>query len=222
MDIFLKVLLFLHIAGGVLSLTSGALAIAAAKGHKLHKSSGKIFFICMLVVTSSAFIISILKTIPFLLYISVFSFYQNYMGYRAQRNKSLAPSPADWFVLGLAAINTVFMIGSLMPVLMVFGCISLALVIGNLRTNFSLLKKNAPPPQAWLKRHIGMMMGAYIATVTAFIVVNSNLFAALNLPQWLPWLLPSALLAPLSVYFTRKYTSRNKRKATSPKSQAAS
>lgn len=47
-------LLPLHILAGLLALTSGAVAMTATKGGKLHRKSGMIFVIAMLVMTSSA------------------------------------------------------------------------------------------------------------------------------------------------------------------------
>ncbi|MES2679075.1 MAG: DUF2306 domain-containing protein [Bacteroidota bacterium] len=206
MEIVLRVLLFTHILFGVLALTSGCAAIAVKKGGKTHRLAGKIFFYSMLGVTASAFIISVAKNNGFLLMIAVFSFYQNYMGYRAIKNKGLIPSSLDWMVLFCAAVNTFFMIWSMNIVLMVFGGISLFLVLGNLRINLKTKRKEVLHPLRWLKLHIGMMMGAYIAAITAFVVVNAGIFAFLNLPEWLPWLLPTLILVPLMGYLTKKYT----------------
>ncbi|HOZ86903.1 MAG TPA: DUF2306 domain-containing protein [Bacteroidia bacterium] len=208
MEKVLRVLLIIHILSGLISLTSGCIAMAVKKGDKTHRLSGKIFFCSMLGVAASALIISLAKNNGFLLMIAIFSFYQNYMGYRAIKNKSLRPSPSDWLVLICGAVNTFFMISSMNIVLMVFGGISFFLVARNLSTNLKTKRGQTLQPLSWLKLHIGMMMGAYIATITAFVVVNSRFFASLNLPQWLPWLFPTLLLVPLMGYFTKKYTSK--------------
>jgi hypothetical protein len=144
-----------------------------------------------------------------LLFIAIFSFYQNYMGYRALKEKSLEPLPIDWLVLIVGSVNALFMLCSFNIVLMVFGTINLLLVSGNFRVNILLGRKKALPPLTWLKRHIGMMIGAYIATVTAFIVVNDKWFVSPLVPSWLPWLLPTIVLGPLIVYFTKKFTGKN-------------
>lgn len=58
---------------------------------------------------------------------------------------------------------------------------------------------------AWLSNHIQRMMGTYIASLTAFLVVNSSIF-----PQFIPsfvfWLLPGFIVGPLIGRFVKKYT----------------
>jgi len=204
-DITLKILLVIHIISGFLTLLNGCISIAVKKGGKVHRLAGKIFFFSMLGVTVTALVISIAKNNQFLLLIAIFSFYQTYMGFRAVKDKSLKPSKLDRIVLFFGALNTFFMIYSMHIVLMIFGGIGLFLVVGNLRVNLLVQRKKNLPQLSWLKRHIGMMMGSYISTVTAFVVVNSGLFASLHVARWLPWLLPSVTLFPWIVYFTRKY-----------------
>ena len=214
MEQTLRLLLILHIASGILSLLSGCLAILAPKGKKLHRASGSVFFYGMLGVTVSAIFISVAKSNSFLLMIGIFSGYQNLAGYRAIKNKSLQPAWHDWAMLILSAINTFFMIYSMNIVLMVFGGISCFQVIGHFRENILLARGGKLGPLSWLKRHIGMMVGAYIAAITAFVVVNAHFFAGLGIPEWLPWLLPSAILGPLIGVYMRRYTGRNRKQAT--------
>ena len=54
--------------------------------------------------------------------------------------------------------------------------------------------------KAWLYRHIGKMSGAYIATVTAFLVTNIHF-----LPSTIVWLAPTVIGTPLIAYTIRKY-----------------
>lgn len=49
---------WIHIIAGMLALASGAVALYAAKGSKLHRKSGMIFVIAMLVMTSTAVVIA--------------------------------------------------------------------------------------------------------------------------------------------------------------------
>ncbi len=49
---------WIHIIAGALALVSGAIALYAAKGSTLHRRSGMIFVIAMLVMTSSAVLIA--------------------------------------------------------------------------------------------------------------------------------------------------------------------
>jgi type IV secretory pathway component VirB8 len=44
------------------------------------------------------------------------------------------------------------------------------------------------------------MIGAYIASITAFLVVNNTI-----LPGVVAWLLPTAVLVPVLIKWSRKY-----------------
>jgi hypothetical protein len=60
----------------------------------------------------------------------------------------------------------------------------------------------------WWYTHIGRMLGSYIAANTAFLVINSRHFHV-GLPAWFWWLLPGAVIGPISViwiaYYRRKF-----------------
>lgn len=51
---------WIHIAAGVISITSGAIALVAFKGGPLHRRSGMVFVYAMLALTSSAVVIAAL------------------------------------------------------------------------------------------------------------------------------------------------------------------
>lgn len=206
MELIYKGALMLHIASGFTALLMGLVALISKKGQKTHKRSGMIFFISMLGVSFSALFMSYLKPSVFLFHIGIFALYQNVSGYRATRNKSLKPAIFDWAMLLISAVNSVMMIVTLNIVLVVFGFISASLVFGELRIYITHLRNREVPKLQWLTQHIGMMIGTYIATSTAFVVVNvSNVN-----PSWLPWILPTVFGVPLIVYFTRKYVPSKK------------
>ena len=56
----------------------------------------------------------------------------------------------------------------------------------------------------WLREHIIRLTAAYIATLTAFIVVNQNHFPE-TIPEVVYWLLPTVILTPLIFKWVRKY-----------------
>lgn len=206
MEVFLKVLLVLHIICGFASLVSGCIAILTRKGSRVHRGAGKVFFYNMLGVSITAVGISFSRWNSFLLMIGIFAFFQNYSGYRSVKNKSLKPTKADRVVLLMAAINSVFMLLSMKPVLMVFGLISTLLIAGDIKTFIKTSRNEQLNKNQWLIRHIGMMLGTYIATFTAFLVVNVRHFE----PAWLPWLLPTFVFTPLIAYWTRRYSVKPK------------
>jgi len=54
-------MILLHIIGGLLGLTSGAVALSARKGGKLHRRSGIIFVYAVLVLSASGAVMAALK-----------------------------------------------------------------------------------------------------------------------------------------------------------------
>ena len=207
MNIIIQIALIAHIASGSVSLLTGLIAILSPKGNKIHRTAGKIFFYSMLLVSASAITISLLKGGSFLLMIGLFAFFLTYSGYRSVKNKEFNNTSLDWFVLAIAACNSIAMLLSFNIILVVFGCLSTFLVIGDLRIFIQKMRNRPIGRQQWIVRHIGMMVGAYIATSTAFLVVNVTNFE----PAWLPWLMPTFLGVPVIIYWIRKKTSSRRR-----------
>lgn len=96
------------------------------------------------------------------------------------------------------------MIQTLNTFLLVFGIIQVKLGIQMVLTFYRIYSTKELHPKAWLKQHIGMMMGSFIATITAFLVVNINWIY----PEWIVWLSPTIILVPVMMFWTRKFTAR--------------
>ncbi len=201
MEKFSSIALIFHVISGFSALLFGLIAIVTKKGKKTHKKTGLIFFYSMLVVSISGLLVSLIRDNQFLFFISIFTFFMNYFGYRSIVNKNLTYNKLDYFVLIISALNTILMIYTLNIILLVFGGISLSLVINEIRIIFRIRKNEQLPKLTWLRRHIGMMIGTYIATSTAFLIVNVNDFE----PAWIPWLAPTFILSPLIFYFSKKF-----------------
>jgi len=201
-----KILLVLHIATGFIALITGFLAIVSRKGGRLHNRSGSIFFWCMVTVSLTAVVLSALRGNAFLLHIGLFALYQAHGGWRSIRNKALLPAAQDWVMLAIGGINGLWMLSTLNPVLLVFGGIGVSLAISDIRTFVHTTRGGKAGPKAWLQRHIGMMMGTYIATTTAFLLTALR---SLDLGI-IVWLAPTVLGVPFIVYATRRYTGSKK------------
>lgn len=202
MEILSSTSLYLHIASGYLALVTGSVIMLLKKGNGQHKKIGIVFYVAMNAVVVSALLLSLLKWNLFLLHVAIFVAYQNIAGRRSITDKTLNPRFVDYFILLSAALNAIFMLKSLNGVLIVFGSISAFLVINDLRIYYTLRKESPLPKMAWLRRHIGMMMGAYIGAFTAFLTVNVHFVR----PEWIVWIGPTVLFVPLMTYFTNKYT----------------
>jgi len=146
---------------------------------------------------------------PFLLAIGVFSLYLLISGYRALGYKtSTAKLHFDQLVSSIMLLAGIFMIilpilsaGKLNIVLTVFGSIGIFSGIRDLRLyqNPQNLKKN------WLKLHLGNMMGAFIASCTAFLVVNDFL------PSLVGWLGPTVIGSFYIAYWNIKLKKKKKK-----------
>lgn len=196
----------LHISAGATALFVGPGAMLTVKGARWHRIWGKIYVGAMTVVAVTAIPMAVYHPNPFLQMIAVFSFYLAFSGWRMLRRRKVGAvegprSPADW---GDAALCVIALLGGLAllaggarallagntfgTVSLVFGVIGLVLAAADGREVWQP-RRNA---EKRIGAHIGRMGGAYIATVTAFCVVNVRF-----LPPVLVWLLPTLVGLPL-------------------------
>lgn len=206
MDNLYLITLITHIISGYTALTIGAVVIFARKGNRVHRLLGRIFYFAMLGVALTSIGLSVYKELLFLFHIALFVLYQTYAGFRSVRDKTLFPAMGDYFILIMAFINGIFMLKSLIPVLMIFGAINMFLIYMDLRIYYSMIKKTEIKKLTWLARHIGMMIGSYIAAITAFLVVNIN---GTGHYFWIVWLGPTLVLVPVIRFFVNKYTKKS-------------
>ena len=206
MELTFRVFLFIHIISGTVGLLSGTLNMINKKGNKLHKKIGLFFFYGMLINGISALVVACIHFNIFLFIVGVFSIY---MVSTAQRflflrgiHAGQKPKNGDWIVtISMLFFGLCFMIygGTLVAfsknfgvVLLVFGIISLLMV----KQDIAIYRGNIKNTNYWLLIHISRMVGTYIASITAFLVVNNTM-----LPGLVVWLAPGVLLTPLIFYW---------------------
>lgn len=204
-----KTLLVIHIIAGSIGLFTGSINIIRKKGDKPHRLVGKFFFYGMLLNAIAGFVMSILHNNLFLLIIAVFSFYLTVTGqrflYLKKLHKGQKPKRVDWIVTITMILFALFFIiygvililnqNNFGIVLIIFGLISLLMA----KTDITIYKGNIKHVNYWLLIHIQRIIGAYIAALTAFLVVNNT-----YLPPIVAWLLPTAILTPLIIYWSKK------------------
>lgn len=188
--------LIIHIIGGAVALLSGLLAMFAQKRRGLHSKSGLVYAISMFVVAISAIIVSLQKDLLFLLLVGFFSLYLVSSAWRSLYQFT-AKSPLnpllDYVIIFSGWITAGYMLFIGVKALLksnffglvpgVFGVIIILLSVGYLNR-----LRNKGPRKEWLRGHISGMGGAYIATLTAFLVVNVQFQ-----PAWVLWLLPTVV-----------------------------
>src|SRR5690606_9577998 len=130
-------------------------------------------------------------------------------------NKNQKPKIIDWtLTLSMLLAGVLFMgLGTLNLlhsnffglVFITFGFLGLLFV----RHDFKNYNGKSNIINYWLSEHLQRMIGAFIVSSTAFLVVNAK-----YLPNYIPimvyWLLPTIILTPLIIKWARKYEVKKK------------
>jgi hypothetical protein len=191
-----------HILAGFTAFFIAPVPLLTAKGGKTHRRWGKIYFWAMAVTAATAMVLALWRSILFLAFIAVFSFYFAFRGYRVLSRKSPlqgeGPGAVDWAAAVLAGLGSMALIvlGVVRPgpvwvrlsvVAIVFGVIGVTLAASD------IWQFMHPPADKnfWWYAHMAGMIGSYIAAVSAFSVVNFQF-----LPTAVRWLWPSAIGVP--------------------------
>jgi len=219
-DTLITTLRWTHILAGTLALGLAPLAMLSVKGGRAHRRWGKIYFWSMAVVAATAVVMALWRPQIFLALLAVFSFYMAFTGYRTLSRKRPAQGQGPT-ALDCAAALVTFVVSASMVVLgliqpgaagqrlgivpVVFG------VLGMVLAGLDIGKFVRPPADrnAWWFAHMGGMLGSYIATVSAFSVVNFTF-----LPTAVRWLWPTVIGAPLIAVWITYYRIRFRRVPT--------
>ena len=163
-------LLWLHVAGGSVALLIGPVPMLARKGGHLHRRAGLVFCTAMGCSAASAFVLALAVHSNLLLTIAVLTAFLILSGVRAAAfRRGKHPVWLDEVsCLLLAGFGVWLLWRSTVPqdvTGLFFGAGSLILAARQWQ------QQRAARPD-WLLAHIAGMGGAYVATVTAFLVVN--------------------------------------------------
>lgn len=197
------IILAIHIIAGSIALLSGTLAMIFPKGLRKHRLSGQSFSVSMLVTSSSAILLGLLNPSGFLMAVGLFTLYLVISGWvwsHSQPNRHKKFLLRGMGLMGIAFTLLMFyrawqLGGGAASILLVFGGILLILSIGD----FTIPKRE----HGYVFRHAGRMGGAYIAAVTAFLVVNLTF-----VPNIIVWLGPTIVGSIVLSILINKTTSR--------------
>lgn len=206
-----------HIAAGTLAFIGGFVAIVAPKGKRLHKKVGLVYVCSMLIVALTAVLMSLVKTelLTFFVPLSFFTLQLTLGGWLALERKKIRPNSEyripllDWIIVVTALVAGVIFVGlgvwrwmqggTMGIVSAVFGVIGVVRAVSDIRLFRNIERGGKPERMEWWFAHLGGMLGAYIATVTAVLVVNGTF-----LPPLVRWLAP-AVIGGIGIFVWTRY-----------------
>ncbi len=197
-----QVLLGLHVFGGGLALIVGIVPMLARKGGRLHRRAGLVFCGAMGCSAVSAFVLALIVHSDLLLTIAVLTTFLIMSGMRAAAFHRIArPGRIDGISCLLLAGFGVWLLWRSTSALDVtglfFGAGSLILA----SRQWQLLHASHPD---WLLVHIAGMGGAYVATITAFLVVNLTF-----LPKPVTFIVPTIIGTAMIIWASVRHTRRH-------------
>jgi uncharacterized membrane protein len=203
-----QVFLIAHIAGGTTALATGTLILAARKGDRKHRILGKVFALSMLLTGVCSLVLSILHPNDFLFSVGLFSIYLTATGWLHLRPEGhVAGLRREWvhgillagLVVGSAHLARVGIAKTM--VRDTFAWVDFAFAGGGFLFAWQDFRRRASRTRTGrLAFHLQRMTGAYISALTAFLVVNARGRYSI----W-PWLLPTLVLTPLILKWSRRY-----------------
>ncbi|HUM53320.1 MAG TPA: hypothetical protein PK431_15965 [Chitinophagales bacterium] len=214
MEQTIQILIYIHAFFGGIGLITGMISIFVKKGSFKHKKTGKIFSISMIISSMISLVVARMPNHEnlFLFLIGIFTIYMILAGNRALTLRNKIKSKADWIdklVSGTMLLTSICMlvigiIGMVQKIdnsvlYIFFGGFGAFMTIRDFQTFKTFTEKK----NAWLINHLGRMIGALIASVTAFLV------AGLNIKALIVWILPTILGTVYIIYWSRKFKDSN-------------
>jgi uncharacterized membrane protein len=166
--------LFLHIAGGIVGLISGWIALFTRKGGRLHRKAGVVFGISMLIMAASGGYISLLRASWLNVLAGTFTFYLVLTAWLTVKRKQQELGRAEYalLALGLAVGIGGWLLAARMPnpgtaiAFRVFGTVALLACAGDIR----MLLRGGLSGAPRLARHLWRMCIALFIATASFLV----------------------------------------------------
>ncbi len=216
MDNFHSLIRILHVAAGVGTLVVGPVAIwFNFRRPRQHRLFGQVFQWSMAWVCLSALFGFAMRPekpfFQFLAGIALFTILGVAKAVRSMRfrMRRAQPGPADTFIIWSAFLTGLAMVGTGVFYFTKEGGLTLGILFTAFGLGTALLGRDYrrviskgpnADPRLWYRKHVSGMMGAFIASNTAFLVNTTSEW----LHPLLQFLLPTVLLVPVIMYFTKK------------------
>ena len=196
MENFIKILIYIHAFFGGIGLIAGTVIMFAKKGNQLHLKAGKIFSVGMLISTILSFIVCAFPNHhnSFLVLIGIFTIYMILLGNRVTKyKKKNYKNSVDQYISYIMFLAGCLMVGVAIYTQLMYGNLPVLFIIFGLLSAFMASRdfkfyKNPENHKKWMMSHVGKMVGAYISSVTAFIVAGLGLGE-----NFYAWILPTVI-----------------------------
>lgn len=212
MEYLFNSFLIIHIICSTIGLLSGTMSMVLKKGNNFHRKIGQVYYFTMLIGGLSSMVLSAIHRNVFLFLLGIFTVYLIITGkrYLSFKNADHKCNKFDW----LHSI-AMFLVAGTLVILGIyrsidrneFGVIFIFFGLLGLRfssTDYTYFRGKSKVINFWLTVHLQRFIGSYIAALTAFLVVNAK-YIPKTIPFWVVWLLPSIILIPVILRWTRKY-----------------
>ncbi len=218
MHTFYLIFIYIHIAGGTAGLIAGAIAASVKKGSRVHNGSGKVYFYGMLMASLAALVVSWMPHHHnlFLFAVGGFTLYMIASGYRViYLKRQLKTSTTPFTIIDYAISFFAVAFGGFLIMIAILGikdgntfgivpAVFGAICLNYARLDYLLFTGSKTLKNSWISNHITRMMGALIATYTAFLVVNVHIQQ-----NWILWLLPTVVGSVLISRFLKKFAPKS-------------
>lgn len=213
MEQTIRILIYIHAFFGGIGLLTGIISLAVKKGSVNHRRSGIVFSYAMVISSLLSLFVARLPGHEnlFLFLIGIFTIYMVLAGNRALTLKSKIKTAADWkdkaISGGMLIVSVIMLVIGVIGMVQNAGNSVLYLFFGAFGAfmtlkDFQTFKTFTQKKNAWLISHLGRMVGALIASVTAFLV------AGLNIPTVTIWMAPTIVGTAYIIYWNRKLKSK--------------
>lgn len=210
MEQTITILIYIHAFFGGLGLFTGFISILVKKGGSTHKKVGKVFTYSMLISSLLSLLIALMPNHEntFLFLVGIFTIYMILSGNRAltfnPKYKTKADTVDKIISIGMLIIALIMLSLGILGVIQKIENSILYLFFGILGSfmatnDFKIYRTFKERKNARILSHIGRMVGALIASFTAFLV------AGLHIGSTMVWIAPTIVGTAYIIFTSRKY-----------------
>lgn len=212
MSLITDLVIWVHISIGVVAVGAGLGALTTRKGGHRHRRFGRAYVYGVSLVAGSGIILASLHWSPFLLLVSVFSFYLAFSGYRVlSQKRNGQPTAIDWAAASLTLATGFAIAGFVLlgyqgwlvssTTLPKFFPVILGVSIAYFPiTDMWAFRTPSSESQQWFFSHLVRMATSYFVTIATVSITNFDFLPLAVRPFW-----PAIIGVPLIIIWLRRY-----------------